>query len=223
MSVTIEEMKKLEHDAMQQEVSLEELMENAGKKVFEVISQKFDLENKRIIIFAGQGNNAGDGLVTARYFQEAEFPVVVLFFGYEGKLSEEGKENFRKIQDNVVIIQINTEQDLKHFNFQKGLEFVLVDAILGTGINGPVREPASLAIKLFNSLPGQKASIDIPSGMNCDTGIGELVCDTDLVICLHDIKQGLIGMKNKVEVVDIGLLNHNTTLLETDDMKIEKL
>ena len=222
MTITIEKMKKLEQDAMQQEISLEELMENAGKQVFNVINKKFNLEKKRIIIFAGQGNNGGDGLVTARYFHEAEFPVVVLFFGYEGKLSEEGKENFRKIQEDITIVQINTKKDLQQFNFQKGLEFVLVDALLGTGVKGEAREPASLGIELFNSLDGQKASIDIPSGMNGDTGKGELVCDVDLIICLHDIKIGLekTGLSDKVEVVDIGIPG---VILDKNDIKIEKL
>ena len=210
MMITVKEMKALEEQAIQQGISVSELMENAGKAVFETVQQKFELDNKQIVIFCGQGNNGGDGFVAARHFAE-ESKVLVLFFGDVEKQSEEAEQNYKKIQD--AVIEIRDKEELKAFHFQNK-DYILIDALLGTGFTGIVREPFASAIDLFNSTSGAKVAVDLPSGMDGDTGEGEKVCQADLIICFHDLKKGLEKFKDKTVIVDIGIPD--------GDVKIEK-
>ena len=209
--ITIKEMKALEEEAIQSGISIEELMENAGKAVFETVKEKYELDGQQIVVFCGQGNNGGDGFVAARYFAE-ENNVLVLFFGDPEKLSEEAKENYNKIKD--AIIDIRNKEELEEFHFQNK-DYVFIDALLGTGVSGSVREPFASAIDLFNSVSTLKIAVDLPSGMDADTGEGEKVCDSDLIICFHDLKKGLQKYKDKTVVVDIGLADGS--------IKIEKV
>jgi ADP-dependent NAD(P)H-hydrate dehydratase / NAD(P)H-hydrate epimerase len=203
--ITAAEMKALEEQAVQDGISVQELMENAGKKVYETIKAKFELGGHQIVIFAGQGNNGGDGFVAARYFAE-EAPVVVLFFGDKEKLSEEAELNYNKIQESVPILDIRDEEDLKNIRLQKSLNYIFVDALLGTGVKGKIREPFSFGIDLFNSEKAIKIAVDLPSGLNPDTGeVEDKACEVDLIVCFHDLKKGLEKFEGKTEIVDIGL------------------
>ena len=82
---------------------------------------------------------------------------------------------------------------------------ILVDAILGTGIKGEVREEYVKAIKLFNSMPGLKVSLDCPSGIDADTGksLGAAV-KPDITITFHDRKRGL-SKSNCGQIVVAGI------------------
>ena len=212
--ITTAEMKTLEEFAIQQGVSVEKLMENAGKAVSELIKERYELIGKQIIIFAGQGNNGGDGFVAARYFAE-EVSVVVLFFGDVEKLSDEAKLNFNRIKDKVAVIEIRTKEDFDKIRLQKNLDYIFIDALFGTGIKGKVREPFSYGIDLFNSEKAIKVAVDLPSGLNPDTGeIADKACEVELIICFHDLKKGLEKFKDRTVIVDIGI--------PYDDVKIEK-
>lgn len=195
--ITSKEMKELEKRTVNSGVSISTLMENAGKQVFLTVKEKYPLEGKHVVIFAGHGNNGGDGFVAARYFSE-EVPIVVLFFGWEEKLSEEARENYQKIKDNINVILIEKKEDLDKFHFQNDL--ILIDAILGTGVKDKIRNPASLGIDYFNSISGVKVAVDVPSGNAEDK-----VCSVDLVVTFHDLKYGLD--KEKTVVVDIGIID----------------
>jgi ADP-dependent NAD(P)H-hydrate dehydratase / NAD(P)H-hydrate epimerase len=199
--LTIKQMKALEREAQKKGIFPIDLMENAGKEVAKVVREKYD--PKHIAIFCGNGNNGGDGFVAARYFAENS-SVIVFFFGDEENLTEEAKENYDKIKDNTPIINIQSKEDLKKFHFQK-LSLILIDAMLGTGFKEPIREPISLGIDLFNSTKAIKVAIDVPSGINPDTGEHQIICNSDLIICLHDIKTGLEKLQEKCVVVDIGI------------------
>ena len=181
------------------------LMENAGKEICRVLNEKYDLSDKHLVVFAGTGNNAGDGFVTARFCLE-HCPVIILFFGDERKLSEEAQENYDKVKNSVTIIKVNGEENLKEFHFQENLQLVLLDAMLGTGFHGDLREPIAFGVDYFNSLEGIKVAVDVPSGTNPDTGeITNKTVEVDLIISLHDLKAELVAMKEKTIVVDIGI------------------
>ncbi|NQV91079.1 NAD(P)H-hydrate epimerase [Candidatus Woesearchaeota archaeon] len=213
--ITIKEMTALERAAAKKGIFPSILMENAGKEVGRVLNEKFDLRDKHLVVFAGSGNNAGDGFVAARECLEI-CPTIILFFGSEQQLSEEAKENYDKIKDAVTVVQILSEEDLKNFQFQKGHQLVLLDALLGTGVKGEVINPILLGIDFFNQVEGIKVSIDVPSGLNPDTGEGSKSCDVELVIALHDIKAGLMSLEEKTIVVDIGL-NQKSVNLVTEE------
>ena len=203
--ITVKEMRALERFAQKKGIFPIHLMENAGKQVYAIIKEGYGLLGKHIVVFAGAGNNGGDGFVAARHFAE-ECRVVVLFFGEEENLTEEAQENYDKIKDKINIISIATKEDLEQFHIQDDLPLILVDALLGTGVNGKIREPVSLGIEYFNSLNGIKVAVDIPSGLNADTGVIEdKACNADLIITFHDLKMGLENYKEKTVVVDIGI------------------
>lgn len=202
--ITSQQMKELEDLAEEQGIMPQELMENAGRGFFQAVKKKYDLDGKRIVIFCGQGNNAGDGFVAARYFAD-EFNVLVLFFGEKEKLSDESLANYEKIRKTVNIMPIKEKEELSQFHFQDGLEFVFIDALLGTGVKGSLRDPISFAVDYFNSLPGLKVAVDIPSGLDPDSGEGEKYCQVDFIISFHDIKVGLEKFKGKTKVVGIGI------------------
>jgi len=198
-------MMELEHNAVQNGIPISQLMENAGRKVFDVIEEKYDIRDKHVIVFAGHGNNGGDGFVAARHFAKESF-VTILFFGWEENLTEEARENYNTIKDTIPIIAITTQEDLETFRIQNNLNVILIDALLGTGVQGTIREPVSYGIDYFNSLSGIKVAVDIPSGLDADTGeMLNKYCGADLIICFHDVKKGLENLDNVI-VVDIGLI-----------------
>jgi len=204
--ITTKKIKELEKLAVNRGTPIKELMENAGKRVYSVVKDKYELADKHIVIFAGHGNNGGDGFVAARHLAK-ECQVIVLFFGWEEKLSDEAKENYEKLKESTInVFGIENKEELGNFHFQDGIELILVDSILGTGVEGKIRDPASLGIDFFNSVKGEKIAVDVPSGMDADTGeVEDKACEVDFIVCFHDVKKGLKQFKENVVVVDIGL------------------
>ena len=83
---------------------------------------------------------------------------------------------------------------------------MIIDAIFGTGLQGEVKDPLAALIKNLNKSKAHKVSLDIPSGINPDTGEkANAYFEPDLIIALHDIKKGLESYKDKTIVVDIGI------------------
>lgn len=196
--ITTQQMKQLEDNCG---ISKLTLMENAGKGVYKVLKEKFpNLGNKRILIIAYHGNNGGDGFVAARYLCE-EVETDVLFIGDENKFKEEAKANFKRIENNERIqILIDPEQtDFDDYD-------IIIDAILGTGTSGEIKEPIASVIEEINNSTAFKIAVDIPSGINPDTGeAANKAVNPDLIITFHDVKQGLEKFKDKTVIVDIGI------------------
>ncbi len=201
--VTRDEMHSLEVQAVQTgKTNIEKLMESAGKRIAEITNKVFPADRKKVICFAGPGNNGGDALVAARYFmlKWGALPVVVL-------LSEprtlEARMNLKRAKINgVEIIEIKKPEELANVSGD-----IAIDGIFGTGVKGEIGEPFASAIRKVNEFP-VKVSIDVPSGMNPDSGESNEQCvRPDLVVCLGRFKKGLIGKYpiGKVQVVDIGV------------------
>lgn len=189
-------MKALEDRSEELGVSKGQLMENAGKAFYDFVKDRcFD---KSIAIFCGQGNNGGDGFVIARLLAEIA-EVTVVFLGKEEKLSKESKPNYEKVRQNASIRIVNDLSSLEKYD-------ICIDAMLGTGVEGELREPIRSAIMKFNNLDGYKICVDIPSGVDPDTGKHSIIfCRCDLLITFHNIKKGLVGLNVKTEVVNIGI------------------
>lgn len=180
-------------------IPVQVLMENAGRAIYQVIKQRFDLKNKKILVVCYHGNNGGDGFVAARYLcDKAETDLV--FIGDENKLKKEALINFKKIKLNEKI-QFLAEEEVDY-----GIYDIIVDAVLGTGIRGMLKKEISAVINSINNSKAYKISVDTPSGYNPDTGaVIDKSVNADLIIALHDIKIGLEKLKDKTVVVDIGL------------------
>jgi len=197
--ITSQEMKELEEGARQAGVSSLKLMENAGKEVAAAIEKKFPLKNKRVLVVCYHGNNGGDGFVAARYLAD-KAEVEVLFLGQEDKFRSEAKENFNLINeiDRIQFISLDFVS-LDDYD-------IIIDAMLGTGTSGLLKSPFPTAIDAINSSKAFKVSVDVPTGLNPDTGkSSDKIVNADMIVTFHDLKKGLKNFKSKTVIADIGI------------------
>ncbi len=193
------EMRILDANSEYFGVSVARLMENAGRGVAKVVEERFGAKGKRIAVLCGTGNNGGDGFVAARYLAERGALVSVLLVGMEGKIgTTEARKNWDKLKGlgrvKCKIFKRVSDVDAK--------ADVIIDALLGTGVKGELREPFESVVEKVNSTKVPKVSIDVPSGMDADTGKGECI-DADLVIALHAPKKGAAKLKSVLVDIDM--------------------
>ena len=164
-------------------------MENAGAAAVKRLIEKFgDPTSKKIVIFVGMGNNGGDGLVMARHLVGYNADVTVVLLGPVEKIkTEESNWNWsllKKMPSVKLISGSNTNFDFK--------PDVVIDGILGTGISGEIKEPYASAINYINKLNCFKFAIDVPSGLNPDTGETANICvKSDMTVTFHKMKRGI--------------------------------
>lgn len=144
------------------------LMENAGMASFNLLKNKIGLNSKRFLIFCGSGNNGGDGLVVARLIHSCGGRVKVFLLSDGEKYKGAAKTNFEiigRLPVDVVKLEnvIMAKKDLAHCD-------VVVDAMFGTGLDRPVSGLAADVITLINKSGKKVLSLDIPSGINGNTG-----------------------------------------------------
>ena len=194
--ITVEEMKKLEDDAEKQGTSRLQLMERAGHGVFEDMLDTLELDGKRIVVVCGHGNNGGDGFVLARFLHKEGFDVAVHFVGKQEKLARQAQYNYLQLMEQMPAI----------FTEGIGDPDIIVDAILGMGVKGMLREPYASLVTQINMSSAKKIAIDVPTGLDPDTGevLGVLV-DADIIYTFHDIKPGMQKFEYKTRVIDIVL------------------
>jgi NAD(P)H-hydrate epimerase len=140
------------------------LMERAGLSVVKRIKERFS-PDRQVVVISGSGNNGGDGLVVARNLFNEGWDVVVYLISPLQRLSKDCMSQFRiceKIALNVRIDRIPQKRELK--------DRIVVDAILGTGLNKPVREGIAEVIERINSVQTTVVAVDVPSGISSDTG-----------------------------------------------------
>ena len=179
------------------------LMENAGKAVYKAIKERFDLKDKKILVVCYHGNNGGDGFVAARYLcDEAETDI--LFIGDEGRLKKDALVNFKKIEHNEKVqFLLDEKVDFSEYD-------IIIDAILGIGIKGRLNKEISAVIDNINKSGVFKVAIDIPTGLDPDSGeVIDKMVSADLVVTFHDLKKGLENFQEKVVIADIGLPKHD--------------
>jgi NAD(P)H-hydrate epimerase len=210
-SINTNDMRILELNAEYLGISLGMLMENAGREVVRLVESIEPLEGKRVAVLCGVGGNGGDGMVAARYLYAAGASVDVLLIGNEESISNPPTSVNWKILKNIRGINksiLRSESDVRSCKAISRAE-LLVDAMLGIGQTNPVREPMLTAVKAFNSSKATKYSIDIPTGMDSDTGqvYGDAIRAAH-TITLHAPKPGLSKSSEyvgKLHVVDIGI------------------
>ena len=171
------------------------MMENAGAAVARFLSEKFlDISSKKILVFAGLGNNGGDALVVARHMAGFDSAVKVILLGSPDKIkTEEARTNWA-ILEKMNSIDLLISSDVSRLDLKAD---VVVDGILGTGISGKIREPYASAIDMINKLMAFKIAIDIPSGLDPDTGNASDKCvKVDVTITFHKMKIGMPKRKD---------------------------
>lgn len=148
------------------------LMENAGAKVVEEILASTPFENPRVIVLAGGGNNGGDGFVIARRLFDIGLDPLLCLLGTPDRVKGDAKVHFDVYLNRGLPIFYLQEQTLTALQKELNQADIIIDAMLGTGVNGAVREPFCHVIEMVNELERKKVviSVDIPSGVSSDTG-----------------------------------------------------
>jgi NAD(P)H-hydrate epimerase len=145
------------------------LMENAGRGVAELL-ERLGI-NGRVVVCAGRGNNGGDGFVIARHLENRGFDVRVLLFADSQKLEGDAATNFHILRKaGTPVFEYHTATKLDTWAADLGKSAWIVDALLGTGMQGTVREPTATVIHHINNSGVPVLAVDLPSGLDCDTG-----------------------------------------------------
>ncbi|MDR0470585.1 MAG: NAD(P)H-hydrate dehydratase [Nitrososphaerota archaeon] len=205
--ISSREMRSLEVNAEYFGVSLLQLMELAGKNVSQEIIARFPKGN-RIAIVCGLGGNGGDGFVAARHLLSAGFKVSVFLVGKACDIGHEAAlKNYAILQtlrSKIPLVEVSDSASIPAI-----VADVVIDALLGTGTKGKLRAPINQVVNAINAAQGFKLSIDVPTGIDSDTGevLGTAV-QADLTVTFHKAKRGLKKAKQysgEVVVGDIGL------------------
>lgn len=209
--VSTEQMRVLELNAEYLGINLGVLMQNAGREVARTIERTEALTGKTVVVLCGLGGNGGDGMVAARHLLENGATVEVYLIGSASNFTSSDTAfnwqilgNLRDIKRN----QLLTERDVKDCKSIAQAD-ILLDAMLGFGQKGKVREPMLTAVKAFNASKARKYAVDIPTGIDSDTGssYGSAV-RADVTVTMHAPKVGLriaAEYAGKIVVVPIGI------------------
>ncbi len=186
------------------------LMENAATAIASEMETFFDgLAGTRVGIICGKGNNGGDGLALARKLNIRGIPVRVALFASFDQVEGEAKVNLSILRKtDVEIIQNATPRSLQDV---LSWSDVVVDALLGVGLSSPLKGAYARAVGLINASGRPVVAVDIPTGINADTGaIMGAAVKADLTVTMALLKRGLLLHPGAVHagvvrVADIGM------------------
>jgi len=183
-------MMQIEENGHQMGFPRKMMMENAGAAAARYIVEKIpNVSSKKILVFAGLGNNGGDAFVVARHLAGYGSVVKVILLGSPDKIkTDEGKTNW-KLLEKMNSLDLIVASDVQGLDLEGD---IIVDGILGTGISGKIREPYASAIDMINKSKAFKLAVDVPSGLDPDTGnIGDKCVKADVTITFHKMKVGM--------------------------------
>ncbi len=168
------------------------LMEAAGAGVARVVSEDYDPDT--VTVVCGTGGNGGDGLVAARYMAAEGRNVKVFLVGRREAIRNEGTRlNLRRVERSGLDIEEIKDSDQVPERFEGD---VIIDAVLGFGVRGPLREPVRSAVEAINSASEESSvvvSVDVPTGMDPDTGnVHGSAVEPNVVVSIHDHKVGVV-------------------------------
>ena len=215
------------------------LMENAGHAVAERAGAWLDgWDGKDIVLFCGKGNNGGDGFVIARHILAAGARVYVYVLGKEEDYSDEARQHLHTLQqladEETCLLLPAPQSDADWQLLQKRLlaSSVVIDAMLGTGFHGSLRQPLASIVAEVNAAAAAGAvtviAVDMPTGVNSDTGAVSNGDDdedgplfADMTVTFGALKRGLVlypgrACAGHIEVDPIGMPGPLLMQLEED-------
>ncbi len=221
-AVTTSQIRKLDQRTIAAGAPSVELMERAGAAVAETCAR---LLRKRaadsVLLFAGKGNNGGDAIVAARHLAKAGYhPTLVLLCRRE-ELQGDPLSHFQRLVGSVHVFETPGVKQMQKIAAEVQ-PMVVVDGLLGTGLTGAVREPYISAINFMNDLRRTVVAIDVPSGLDSDTGKVHGVCvRADVTVTMGLPKIGLLqpvaaDYVGRIEVADIGFPREFVDEIKTD-------
>lgn len=213
--VTAEEMRSYDATAIEDYgIPGAVLMENAGRTTFFIMRAYLhdDVNDLNVAVVAGPGNNGGDGYVIARYLINHGAQVHTFLLSPRDKIKGDALINLQILEKMTSkIFSVTDEESLQEATCVWQECDVIVDAILGTGLDSEVRSPYREAILAINDCPGMRLAVDIPSGLDANTGrvLGAAV-HADITATYGFQKLGMalhpgVEQCGKIEVVDISI------------------
>ena len=182
-------------------------MENAGRSVADVIAERFGAGSS-VVVYSGVGRNGGDGMVVARHLAGRGFKVRVRLVGNSRAISDPVvRQNWlalRTMTTSVLLEECGDSTLLSRTDSD-----VVVDAVLGTGAKGQLRQPIRRAVEVMNESRGFKVAVDVPTGIDSNTGdVLGIAVRSDVTVTFHGPKPGFgkaSRFSGEVKVVDIGI------------------
>lgn len=219
----VAEMRNLDRRAIEEfGISQEVLMENAGEAAYFVISRELGVRDKIFTLFCGVGNNGGDGFVVARKIHSNGGEVKVFLLGKREELKGPAKKNFDIIsQMPIESHDVESVESIKDVVFHSD---AIVDAIFGTGLTRDVDGIYRDVIQVINESKKKVFSIDIPSGINGDTGevMGIAVkADYTITYGLPKIGNTLYPGSELCGKLYLSHISFPPSLYNTDSIKVE--
>ena len=226
--LTPEEAATLDRESQSRGVSVETLMENAGRAVATAAEALAGGGyGRRAVVVAGKGNNGGDGLVAARHLDRRGMGVAVVLLAPEDAFAGPASTNLARLRDRCPRVRIRPF-DAETLDRELGRADVVVDAIFGTGFHGAPQGAAAEAIAAIERRGPHVVAVDVPSGVNAGSGAieGEAVA-ADVTVTFGAAKPGVVLLPGAlragvVEVVDIGfppgLVAADISVLEATDV-----
>lgn len=220
---TAAEMRQIDRLAQEDyQISGAVLMERAALALRQVIQERFNLAGAKVTIFCGKGNNGGDGLALARLLLESAAKVTVVLAFEQSQFTGLALQNLTSAMKFGVPIIDWQEMSLDQLR-QSDL---IVDALLGTGALGVPKEPLAAIINLINESQKPVIAVDIPSGVNADTGqVGVVAVKASITVTFGLPKPGLLvypGAEACGELI-IDPIGFPLSLLKSSDLKINCL
>lgn len=179
------------------------LMENAARAVADIAFRMTEDPERSVVIFCGGGNNGGDGLAAARHLHNLGVAVTIVKVFDESRLSPDAATHWRI----VGAMKLPIIEDFASLPKTQ----LIIDALLGTGVTQPPRERIASAIRAINAAGTPVLAVDVPSGLDCDTGqpIGDACVRATRTITMAAKKTGFLRpasypFTGVVTVADIG-------------------
>jgi NAD(P)H-hydrate epimerase len=196
--ITAERMAAVDENAAALGVPRKQLMESSGNAVAAAVRSVAD-PGASVALVCGRGNNGGDAFVAARFLDAYDVTVHLL-----GRPETIATDIARENWDALVAAAYDARAVRDSRNLALGAPDVIVDAMLGTGVTGALREPERSAAAAINESDATVVAVDVPSGVDADTGeAAGVAVDADHVVTFHDDKPGLDDWD--VTVADIGI------------------
>jgi ADP-dependent NAD(P)H-hydrate dehydratase / NAD(P)H-hydrate epimerase len=195
-AITSDEMQVAELNSEYLGVSHFQLMEAVGANISrEIAARTATKPNPRIHVISGPGKNGGDGFAAARHLASLGLKLRVTLVGRPSDVKDEAAKHqlnaILQMNDSIQFESLTDSSQLRPVEAD-----IILDALLGWGIQGDLHQPLLGAVRIINRSKGYKIGLDLPSGLDSDTGEphGDAV-KADLTISLHKIKQGLVKGK----------------------------
>ena len=231
--VTTQTMREMERRTIEEfQIKGGQLMDRAGYCVAYAVRRLAEVSgfaSAYVHLVAGRGNNGGDAFVAARYLKDMGYAVEVWLACSANQISGDAALHFSKLKPaKIRVEELPTQEDWQDAMTAPFVAEIIVDGVLGTGLRGPARGPAAGAIRYIRSQANESlvVSIDMPSGLNADTGEAEgdtVMADLTVTMGLPKvglIEPGAIDYVGAVEVADIGLPRNLIAEADADEREM---